>query len=400
MDSRMNRKIKTGRHTDRYQIGIDLSFVRMDHKNGGIESYVRNLMSGFEEIGVSEEILYFIRDEIYEEYRKCFVRSHFFVYRARGGHKAGMLSFQTFGIPKLVRRFRIPIVFFPSHTSGLGMIRGCRVIVNPHDLQHKYFPEYFSLMQKIYRNLTYGISFFKCSRVIAISQYVEETLYEHYPRILKGKVVQIYNPVRFCEAGEEAGLAGFSYILSVNAQRKNKNLITLLQAYRKIADRISQKLMLTGMKIGDDDILETYVKTHGLEDRVVMAGFVPDAQLAWMYEHAELFVTPSMYEGFGMTPVEAMGYGCSVVSSRDTSLLEVTKGLAQYYEPSDDADALAKAMLAVLEGRVQADRGANRKAVREAYDYRHIAQEYYRFFIKEARAGEDGNEKENGRRER
>lgn len=179
-------------------------------------------------------------------------------------------------------------------------------------------------------------------------------------------------------------MEGFPYILSVNAHRKNKNLITLLKAYRKIADKISQKLVLTGIKINGGENLEEYVKTYGLEDRVIMAGFVPDAQLAWLYEHADLFVTPSLYEGFGMTPVEAMGYGCPVISSKDTSLYEVTKGLAVYYEPSADKNALAETMLAVLEGRVPVNREYNRKTMRKAYDYRHISKLYYNFFLEEA----------------
>lgn len=384
MDSQIHQKDKIRKHRDRYIIGIDLSFIRPDHKNGGVETYVRNLMSGFEEIGVSGKIVYFIRDEIYEDYRRDFLHSHFCVYQARGKHKAGMLAFQTFGIPRLVRRYKLPVVFFPSYTSGLGPLNGCKVFVNPHDLQHKYYPENFSLFQKIYRNLTYGLSFVKCSHVIAISEYVEKTLYECYPHILHGKVYQIYNPIRFCETRERADMADFPYILSVNARRKNKNLITLLKAYRKISDRISQKLVLTGIKMNDGDILEKYVKLHSLENKVVMAGFVSDEQLAWMYEHADLFVTPSLYEGFGMTPVEAMGYGCPVISSKDTSLYEVTKGMAVYYEPSTDENVLAEKMLAVLHGKIQVNQDRNRKAMREAYDYRHISEAYYRFFIKEA----------------
>lgn len=370
---------------DRYKIGIDLSFIRPDHKNGGVEAYIRNLMSGFEEIGVSGELLYFIHKDIYEQYRKDFAKSSFCVFRTRGGHKAGMLLFQTFGIPKLVRRYHLKTIFFPSYTSGFASLSGCRVIVNPHDLQHVYCPENFSMMQRIYRKLTYGISFQKCSCAIAISKYVEETMHACYPGILNGKVHQIYNPVHFCDICEKVNGIDFPYILSVNALRRNKNLITLLKAYRKIAGRTEHRLVLTGMNADDGNVLEHYIKRFQLEHKAVITGFVSDAQLAWLYENADLFVTPSLYEGFGMTPVEAMGHGCPVISSKDTSLYEVTKGLAEYYEPAVDANALAEAMVSVLSGEVKTDWERNRRVIRETYDYRCIAEEYYKFL-----SGEDG----------
>ncbi len=367
----------------KFEIGIDLSFIRPDHKNGGTESYIRNLMSGFEEIGVSGNIVYFIRRDIYKEYKKDFPKSSFIVYQTRGRHKSGMLLFQTLGIPRLASRYHLLTVFFPAYASGFLPYRNCRAVVNPHDLQHEYCLDNFSIIQRIYRRLIYGLSLLKCSCAIAISDYTENTMHECYPRILDGKVHRIYNPIRFSDTCEKVNGIDFPYILSVNALRRNKNLITLLKAYKKIAGSVRQKLVLTGMNADDGKGLENYIKRNRLENKVILAGFVSDAQLAWLYENADLFVTTSLYEGFGMTPVEAMGHGCPVISSKDTSLYEVTKGLAEYYEPSADENALAEAMVSVLDGKVKIDRDRNRRIMREAYDYRMIAEEYYKFLLED-----------------
>lgn len=362
----------------KYKIGIDLSFIRPDHKNGGVETYIRNLMAGFEKTGASREIVYFIHRDVCREYRKEFAGSSFCVHRTGGGHKAGMLLFQTFGIPALAGKYRLAAVFFPSYASGLWPFGSCRIIVNPHDLQHVYCPGNFSALQRIYRKLVYGVSFIKCSCAVAISEYAADTMHECYPRILNGKVHRIYNPVRFCDEYEKAEGIDFPYILSVNALRKSKNLVTLLKAYRKIAGRVEHKLVLAGMEADGGKALEDYIKRNRLEEKVVMTGYVSGAQLAWLYENAALFVTPSLYEGFGMTPVEAMGHGCPVVSSKETSLYEVTKGLAEYYEPATDENALARAMMSVLGGKVKPDRDKIRRIMRETYDYRRIAEEYYK----------------------
>lgn len=362
-------------------IGIDLSFVRPDHKNGGTETYVKNLMHGFEELGVSGNIVYFIHKDIYEDYKKEFIKSKFIIYSGKGSHKIRMLLFQTFSIPKLVKNKKIKLVFEPTYTSGLRWKCNYPIVSNPEDLQFKFYPEYFNKIRWIYINLMTWLTFRKSDYVISISKYVDGTLHQFYPKLLKGKTRTLYLPVRYTEK-DPISVNGINckFILSVNALRKNKNLITLIKAYEKISDYIDEKLVLVGIKQNDTDDLSTYVKKHNMGNKVIFTGFISDEQLRWLYENASLFVTSSLYEGFGMTPVEAMGYGCPVISSKDTSLYEATKGLAVYYEPTEDENALGKKILDVLNGRLSVDTEKNRRAVREAYDLRVISKEYYDFF--------------------
>lgn len=367
---------------ERYNIGIDLSFVRPDHKNGGTETFMKNLMHGFENIGVSDRIVYFIHEDIYKDYSEEFKNSHFLGNTTKGNHKFRMLYFQTFALPRMVKKYQIELVYEPSYVSGLRTKTKYKVVSNPEDLQHKFYPQNFGKLQRLYINLMVWLTFKKSCKVIAISKYAEETFHQFYPRLLIGKTETLYLPVRFYEgSSEKVDRINGRFILSVNALRKNKNLITLIKAYENIKDQIEEDLILVGPAIDDSNALSLYIKEHELEDRVRFTGFVTEAQLKWLYENASMFVTTSLYEGFGMTPVEAMGYGCPTISSKNTSLYEVTKGLAVYYEPTMNDTNLSKTMLDVLLGKVDIDTEYNKRVMRETYDLDIISKKYFDAFL-------------------
>ncbi len=362
-------------------IGIDLSFVRPDHKNGGTETFIKNLMHGFERIGVSNQIRYFIHEDVYEEYKREYKKSKFIVYKIKGNHKFRMLYFQTFCLSRLVNKYQIKLVYEPSYASGLRIKTKYKVASNPEDLQHKFYPQYFGKLQRLYINTMVWLTFKKSNKVIAISKYAEGTFHQFYPDMLNGKTETLYLPVRFYEGNSTKidGIEG-KYILSVNAIRKNKNLITLVKAYERICERIEEKLVLVGVKLDETDALSMYIKEHKLNNKVTFTGYVSDSQLKWLYENASVFVTASLYEGFGMTPVEAMGYGCPVISSKDTSLYEVTKGVAEYYEPTMDDEVLSKTIMDVVSGKRRIDMKKNKILMRETYDIETISRKYFECF--------------------
>ena len=155
-------------------------------------------------------------------------------------------------------------------------------------------------------------------------------------------------------------------------------MLTLLRAFETLRGRIPHDLVLVGKLEPWNTYLPEFVAEHGLGDRVVFAGYVDEGRLHGLLRGAAIYVSPSLYEGFGMTPIEAMGAGVPVVSSRHPATLETTRGLAAYYDPPTDHRALA----AVLEAELAAppdpaERARRQAAVRDCYDYRVIAEEYW-----------------------
>ena len=383
------------------RIGIDLSFIRPDHKNGGTEAAIKNLIKGFEELKalgeIEDEFLYFIHRDIYRDYHKIFPKLSYFIYDIKGPHSLRTIRFQTFQLPGLVKEEKLDLLYFPTFQTGLHTRWSLPLVVNPNDIQYKYYPEYFSFLKRCYFQIFYGNALKKADKVVVISRYVGGSYKKYFKRYVKGKLSLIYAPIDFKEIREEEvdALKDFSgdFLLCINSLTKHKNLITLVKAFHKLIKnpRISEslKLVIAGAKWNGANEITDYIADNRLQERIVVTGFLTDGQLQYLYHHAKIFVTPSLYEGFGMTPIEAMAAGCPVISSKETSLYEVTMGRAAYYEPAKDAVALYKAMLEQLTSSQDLKREMeetieeNKKAVLR-YSKEKIARQYIKLFYEAA----------------
>ncbi len=150
-----------------------------------------------------------------------------------------------------------------------------------------------------------------------------------YDEILNGKAA------RFDTAKEAYGLPDH-YIMTLSTLEPRKNLKILLEAFNEIAAEVDYDLVLVGRKGWKmDDLLSEYEA----KERIHITGFVKDEHLSAVYKNALCFVFPSLYEGFGLPPVEALALGTPVVSSDAASLPEVLLEQAMYFK-NDSKEAL------------------------------------------------------------
>jgi glycosyltransferase involved in cell wall biosynthesis len=170
-----------------------------------------------------------------------------------------------------------------------------------------------------------------------------------------------YNPASRDDA---RALAGFRarrglperFVLYLGTLEPRKNVDKLVAAFAALVRRgLPHALVLAGGTGWNYQAIFRAVETHGLQDRVVVPGYVDRAEQPLWYNAAALFVYPSQYEGFGLPPLEAMACGVPVVTSNTSSLPEVIGGAGVTVDP-DDVEALAGAMAGVLrdEGRAAA----------------------------------------------
>lgn len=137
------------------------------------------------------------------------------------------------------------------------------------------------------------------------------------------------------------------FILFVGTLEPRKNLRRLLEAYLDLPEPVKKgyRLVLAGSEgWNSDDLREILAK---MKDRVTYLGYLKTEEIACLYNLASLFVFPSLYEGFGLPPLEAMACGCPVVVSRAASLPEVCGDAAQYVDP-EDARSISEGMHKVL----------------------------------------------------
>jgi glycosyltransferase involved in cell wall biosynthesis len=125
------------------------------------------------------------------------------------------------------------------------------------------------------------------------------------------------------------------YILDVNSFFRYKNATTLIQAFAQLKDEFpTLKLYFKGNRNPDYELLPPLVRDLGIEDRVCFdRAFRSNEEMAWLYRHARLFVSPSFMEGFGFTPVEAILNKIPTIVSDIETLREVTQGCATLFDP-------------------------------------------------------------------
>ena len=159
--------------------------------------------------------------------------------------------------------------------------------------------------------------------------------------------------------------------------------MTLIKAYNEVKNEIDYNLVLVGKKPKNIKEIEEYIKNNSLDSKIKITGFVTEEELKDIISKTRLYVNPSIFEGFGMTSVEMMGNKIPVICADNSAQREVTCGKAKYYSPSKDAHALALVIQEEIKNPTDKElllKYAN--LVKDKYDYRSIASEYWDFFNK------------------
>jgi glycosyltransferase involved in cell wall biosynthesis len=258
--------------------------------------------------------------------------------------------------PWALRRDRIDLLHALVNVGPA--IHSCPLIVTIHDLTFVRYPALFPGERRGYLQRMTRFTAKHAARVIVDSastgRDVEELLgvpSERITVIYPGVNTDMERPLgsaAACALRARYGLPE-EFVLFVGTLEPRKNIALLLDAWSLLADRhgLHPTLVIVGGKGWFYESLETSVQAMGLSSRVRFAGYVLDADLPVWYSAATLFVYPSLYEGFGLPPLEAMACGTPVLVSDRSSLPEVV-GEAGLSLPPDDAQAWADAIALLL----------------------------------------------------
>jgi glycosyltransferase involved in cell wall biosynthesis len=221
----------------------------------------------------------------------------------------------------------------------------------------------------------------KSKKIIAISKFVKSDILKNFPRIENNKVVVIPNAVVMSEETTVPEGIKPPFLMCVSDHGIHKNHLTLLKAYNIIKNKIPHRLVLLGGVREETPTIVGYINDNGLGDKVDLISKIPDAERNWFYKNTDLMISPSMHEGFGRTPVEAAMLGAMVLTSRETSLPEVTFEMLNYYAPATDEKVLGEKILDLLAHPTpEKERKQIAKTFKELYDPVRIAESYYELF--------------------
>jgi glycosyltransferase involved in cell wall biosynthesis len=237
---------------------------------------------------------------------------------------------------------------------------GAPFVVTVHDLYHEHFPQYYPTRALARTRLYAHMTLRRAAAIIADSEFSKQDIVRFH-RIAPHKVTVAHlaaDPL-FRPIHDERQLAavrarygtGERFVLFVGALKPTKNLSTVIEAYVRLrrADATRHRLVLVGGTTAwlKEDIFAA-ARASGYGDEIVFTGYVPDDDLVALYNAADIFVSPSLFEGFGLPPLEAMACGTPVVTSNTTSLPEVLGDAALMVDPHD-VETLASTIATVLE---------------------------------------------------
>lgn len=247
-----------------------------------------------------------------------------------------------FALGPKVRRDKLDVFFSPTHYGPLAT--RCPQVISILDVSYKFFPEMFKKRDLVKLFLWGKFSIKKAAKIIAISRSAKNDIIKEYG-VPEAKVEVVHLGIKESKSmnqeSKEKILDKYNiktpFILFVGTLQPRKNIIRLIEAYSKIntTNEPQYKLVIIGRKGWKyQEILEAPNK-YGVEDSVKFLEEVTDEELPIFYKSAELFVLPSLYEGFGLPILEAMKYGCPVATSNVSSLPEAGGDAAIYFNPEN-----------------------------------------------------------------
>jgi glycosyltransferase involved in cell wall biosynthesis len=330
------------------RIGIDVRKLT----DYGIGTYIRNLLRHLSRIDSSTEYVLFCRPRDSASLAEVGENFRVVVEKARPYSVREQLQ-----VPLDLRRERIDLFHAPHYV--LPALTPCRSIVTIHDCIHLRFPQYLpNRLAYTYARASLWIASHRSSRILTVSEASKGDILR-YVSVPNAKIDVIYNAIdeRFGEKPPEDEVARVReryqlndpFVLYAGNIKPHKNLERLIEAFHTLRrGGLEQvKLLIIGDEISKYATLRRAVHKYKLHKHVRFFGFVPDKTLAVLYRLAGVFVFPSLYEGFGLPPLEAMASGTPVITSNLSSLPEVVGDAALLIDPYEP-DAIADAMRRVL----------------------------------------------------
>jgi glycosyltransferase involved in cell wall biosynthesis len=340
-------------------IGIDARFFGATGK--GLGRYTQKLIENLEKVsakggpasGGDHRFFIFLRKENFEEYQP-----------KNPNFQKVLADYSWYGLseqinmPRILNKYDLDLVHFPHFNVPLFYRK--KFIITIHDLILLHFPTvknttlnplFYWLKFWVYR-IVIKSAILRAKKIIAVSEFTKNDIVQNY-KIPKSKIAVTYEALEnFCEIpsqneneilekyGLPSGRHGIikPYLLYVGNAYPHKNLESFVLSYQEIKKKIGN---LNLVLVGKEDYFYRQLKDFTKDQKitnVIFPDFIPDNDLDLVYKNAVLFVFPSLYEGFGLPPLEAMAKGTPVASSNHECMKEILGEAACYFDAKNQKE--------------------------------------------------------------
>jgi len=354
------------------KIGIDARFYGPKQK--GLGRYVQKLVEHLEQIDKRNQYIIFLRKENWDEYQP-----------KNPNFKKVLADYPWYSLaeqilmPFKIRRAKVDLMHFPHF--NVPVFYDSPFIITIHDLILKRFPtrraSTLGPIKYWLKNLAYQIvissGIKRAKKIIAVSEFTKQDILKYF-QVDSEKIQVVYEgspSIKKLKIKNSKFKIKNPYLLYVGNAYPHKNLERLILAFEKLnKEKKNLKLVL----VGELDYFYNRIRKTS-PNNVIFTDFVSDQELADLYQSASLYIFPSLCEGFGLPPLEAMTHNLPVVSSNFSCLPEILGQAAIYFNPQDINDMINKIKKVLNNKKLQEKLVLEGKKRIKIYSWLKMAQE-------------------------
>lgn len=339
---------------------IGISAFAGDGGKSGISQYMINVFRRLPELAPEDEFVLFMAETDREFFTIDDPRVQIVSYPGWSGHPIVSILWHLLWLPFALMRANCDVCWMPAGNRRLAWWYGVPSVSTVHDMSQLHVPAKYDRFRMFYIMRVLPSMMRRLTKVLSISASTERDLID-YCKVDPRRIRVVYNGAdleRFSPRNREQAKAHVmasspiphDYILYISRlEHPGKNHVGLIEAFAKMkADTgLPHKLVLVGSRWNGAEAIDAAVAEHNMQDEVIFPGFLPNDVLPDLMSGADLFVFPSLFEGFGIPVLEAMSAGTPVVASNASSIPEVVGDAGILVEPTDTT-AMAEAMARVL----------------------------------------------------
>jgi len=325
------------------RIAIDGTIVREEITGTGF--YITNLINGLIKIDNINNYYIFGDEQYLRKYIKI-DKDNFKVVHKRFKNRIIRVLWEYFIFPFELKKLKIDILHSPNYITPLLKF-GFKIILTIHDLTFLLFPEKYTITKRWLFGKMIPISIKKSDKIIADSKNTKKDILKFFS-VPEDKISIAYvsypdyynlliNESKAKDIVKKYGIER-DYILYVGMIEPRKNIISLLKAFVELDKDLELDLVIVGKKGWYFKEIEKYMVSTvnlRLKNKIIFTGYVSEHKLKYFYKLALIFTYPTLYEGFGLPPLQAMACGTPVITSNISSLPEVVGDAAIKINPDD-----------------------------------------------------------------
>lgn len=339
-------------------IAINAQLLSFDsnYANAGVSRYIRTLITGLSKYDPGNKHTYYVQDNramglLGEGSNDDIICSE--------KHLSAIkrIIWEQTVLPYQVKK-TAPDVFHSTVNVLPAFLGKISQVVTIHDLAFMRFPKTLTKQRYYYQKFFSSLSAHQASQIITVSESTKQDIITFFK--VKAEKIHVVYPaidpffkklssseeIEHLQSFKEEEHITYPFLLFMGTLEPRKNLITLISAYDQLRreNLIPQHLVIAGSKGWLYESIFTEVRNRGLAEYIHFPGFVPTEKQIFWYNAADVFVYPSLYEGFGLPVAEALACGVPTITSNVSSLPEIAGDAAVTVDPHD-IDSLAQAML-------------------------------------------------------